>query len=142
MNQADIGKSINMLAHQIKRRINRLLEDSGLTGVQGRILHFIIDQEQPVFQRDIEQVFHLRRSTTTGILQLMEKKEIIERRSVAYDARLKQIIVLEAGYAIDQQASQRIAVLEAVLKKNISEKELEVFIQVLDKIQENLQKEV
>ena len=44
-----------------------------------------------MFQRDLQAHFSVRRSTVTGLLQLMEKKGLITRSSVAQDARLKKI---------------------------------------------------
>lgn len=72
----DCGAWINLLAHQVKKRMNATLSDLGITGVQSRVMHYILEhgQDGPVFQRDVEAAFNLSRSTTTNILQLMEKK--------------------------------------------------------------------
>ena len=43
-----------------------------------------------MFQRDVEQVFSLSRSTATGILQQLEEKGLLRRESVPSDARLKK----------------------------------------------------
>ena len=51
--------------------------------------------ERDIFQRDIETRFSIRRSTVTGILQRMEKSDLITREPVTYDKRLKKIILSE-----------------------------------------------
>ena len=68
--ERDCGAWINMLSHKIKMRMNAALSDLGITGVQSRIMHFILVhcQDGPVFQKDVEDAFSLRRSTTTAIL--------------------------------------------------------------------------
>ena len=93
----DCGAWINLLAHQVKKRMNATLSDLGITGVQSRVMHYILEhgQDGPVFQRDVEAAFNLSRSTTTNILQLMEKNGLICRESVAQDARLKRIVLTQ-----------------------------------------------
>ena len=35
----DCGAWINLLAHQVKKRMNATLSDLGITGVQSRVMH-------------------------------------------------------------------------------------------------------
>ncbi len=56
-----------------------------------------------MFQRDIEREFSITRSTVTNILQLMERKGYIERRSVPQDARLKQLVLTEEGICFHEK---------------------------------------
>ncbi len=77
----DCGFWVNKLSHRVKKRMNAALANLGITGVQSRILHFILDHRScgPVFQRDLEVAFGLSRSTATGTLNLMEKSGLIRR---------------------------------------------------------------
>ena len=45
----------------------------------------------------------ITRSTVTNILQLMERKGYIERRSVPQDARLKQLVLTEEGICFHEK---------------------------------------
>ena len=87
----DCGAWINLLSHKVKTRLDATLLDLGITSMQSRVIYYVLVhfKEGPVLQRDIESVFGLSRSTTTGILQQLEKKDIIRREGVASDARLK-----------------------------------------------------
>ena len=38
----DCGAWINLLAHQVKKRMNATLSDLGITGVQSRVMHYIL----------------------------------------------------------------------------------------------------
>ena len=62
-----------------------------------------LNRDTPVFQRDIEREFSITRSTVTNILQLMERKGYIERRSVPQDARLKQLVLTEEGICFHEK---------------------------------------
>ena len=92
--EKDCGMWINILSHMLKKRMNANTQSLGITGVQSHVMHYILVKcaDGPVFQRDVERAFSLSRSTATGILQLMEKNDLIRRESVASDARLKSLI--------------------------------------------------
>lgn len=136
----DCGWWINFLSHKLKKKLNFTLADLGITGVQSRIMHFILEryEEQPVFQKDVEDVFGLSRSTTTGILQLLEKNGIIVRESVDYDARLKSLIPTQKAADIDAQVREYIRRSEEKLCKGISPGQLQIFLEVAEKMSRNL----
>ena len=69
-------------------------EESELTNMQKRVLHYILFQslKKDIYQKDIEKEFQIRRSTATGILQLLEKKRFVIRETVEWDARLKKLV--------------------------------------------------
>lgn len=73
--EKECGIWINVLSHKLKKCMNANVQSLGLTGVQSRVMHYILVKyaDGPVFQRDVENVFGFSRSTATGILQLMEK---------------------------------------------------------------------
>lgn len=135
-----VGKQINGLSNLIKRHIDRQAAMHNLTGVQGRILHMILAEtcNGEVFQRDIEEEFNLRRSTATGILQLMEKNGMITRQSVPYDARLKSIVPTTKAAALHEAVSRDIQEIEKCLAQNIAPEDLAVFRKVLEQMYRNL----
>ena len=48
--------------------------------VQMRIVHYLIqNKDTDIYQRDLQKVLNLRRSTISGILKTMEKHNIIIR---------------------------------------------------------------
>lgn len=137
----DVGKVISILSNQIKRQFDNEESQMSLTGSQGRILHYILLESicRDLFQKDIEDEFNLRRSTATGILQLMEKNNLIYRENVAHDARLKRIVVTPVGLQMKNRAMESIRVLEKKIKKNISDKDLETFFKVMKQMSKNLE---
>lgn len=139
-NRKDAGRVIGMVSNQIKRQLDSTILNDTLTGMQGRFLHFILtySAEQDVFQRDLEEEFNLRRSTATGILQLMEKSGLLYRESVDYDARLKKIVVTQKGAQCKAQVEQSIRVLEERLQRGISHEDLAVFFRVMAQMSKNL----
>lgn len=137
----DAGRVIGMVSNQIKRQLDCTIVHYMLTGMQGRFLHFILtySAERDVFQKDLEEEFNLRRSTATGILQLMEKGGLLYRESVDYDARLKKIVVTQKGAECRAQVKESIRVLEERLQRGISETDLAVFYRVMEQMSKNLE---
>lgn len=137
----DAGRVIGMVSNQIKRQLDGIILNDALTGMQGRFLHFILTHSagQDLFQKDLEEEFNLRRSTATGILQLMERGGLLYRESVDYDARLKKIVVTQKGKERKAQVEESIRTLEERLQRGICEADLAVFFRVMEQMSKNLE---
>lgn len=108
------------------------------SGSQGRTLHFLLAQTEDVFQKDIEEEYSIRPSTATELLKQMEKNGLIVREPVAYDNRLKKIVVTDKALLYKQQVIEDLTALEETLVKGISEADLQVFFKVIEKMMDNL----
>ena len=131
---------INKLSKKIRRYCDRNASEMGLTGTQGRVLCyiFITSQWQDIYQRDIEDVFEIRRSTATGILQLLERDGYIERVSVPTDARLKKIILTDKAKELQTLVIHETERAEQMLKTGLSEDEVNAYIRLTDRICNNI----
>ena len=115
-----VGGEIRVLSNLIKRCM-----DDGMppetTGMQGWIIGFLHrNEDRDMFQRDVEAEFNIRRSTATGILQLMEKNGFLLREPVAYDARLKKLVLTPKALAVHEGVISRIRATEARITKDLS----------------------
>lgn len=140
--ERQLGFEIRKLNNLVKRYMEskKPEEFDKSTGVHGwAIRYFYENRDTDVFQRDFEARFSIRRSTATNMLKLMEKNGIIHRESVPYDARLKKIVLTEKAIEIHKKATKNIEMVENTLKKGITEEELIVFYNVVDKIKNNLE---
>ena len=113
-----------------------------LTGVRGMLLGEIIcanNENRDVYQRDVEQWFHIRRSSVTAILQGMEQDGFITRSAVAKDARLKRLIATEKGCACHKQIEESIARFEDDLQSGIDPQQAAAARAVLEQTLRNAQ---
>ena len=57
--EKDCGMWINVLSRKLKKRMNANMQSLGITGVQSRVMHYILVKcvDGPVFQRDVESMF-------------------------------------------------------------------------------------
>lgn len=110
-----------------------------LTSTQIQILKYMIEhQNENVYQKDLENVLNLRRATVSGVLQTMEKNNLIKREIYENDVRVKKIILNEKTKSIFLKNKQKIDEIEKNIIKNISKKDLDKFTQIIDKLITNL----
>lgn len=131
----------NILTRTIAAGARRESNDE-LTAMHSWILGFLYkNKEKEIFQKDIEAEFSIGRSTVTNILQLMEKKNYIQREPVEQDARLKKITMTPKGIEMHMNTRKMLNNLEAQMAEGISEEDLKTFFAVLRKVKSNLEKE-
>ena len=138
-----LGFDIRTLSLLIKRFIddngNKQYEDN-LTGMHGWVIGYLYEnQDRDIYQRDLESQFSIRRSTATGILQLMEKNDLIHRVPVASDARLKKLVLTEKALDLHKMVEADRERTEEKLIQGIDKEELEVFRRVLKKMIQNME---
>ncbi|WP_455684272.1 MarR family winged helix-turn-helix transcriptional regulator [Thomasclavelia sp.] len=142
MEEKRIGLEIRILANLIGRCLNEVGfndERSNLTGPQGLVLGYLYDhQDHDIFQKDIEATFNVRRSSATGLLQCLEANGFIERVGVAYDARLKKIVLTEKAHEFRESLEEHIQKMEAILVKDLKPQEIDDLIRIMNKIKRNL----
>lgn len=137
----DVGRMINTISHQLKRQMcMHEPEDSLKTNMQRLVLHYILFQslQRDIYQKDVEKEFHIRRSTATGTLQILEKNGFITREPVKEDARLKKLVPTEKAKGVRRHILENIRYVEELLARGIPEEKLAVCREVLEQVSENL----
>ena len=137
----DIGRSIHILSRQIKRKVDEAVSRYNVTAVQCSFIEFINRnrKEGNVYAKDIESRFNMRRATVAEILSLMEKNGLIERKSMSEDARLKEITLTKKSTEIINSVETEVKKVEKDLKKDLTEEELQNFMNILEKMSKNLE---
>ena len=139
----DIGFKVRILANLLKRDIEKSKCELGIElpkGINGwAISYFFDNSDKDIFQKDFENEFSIRRSTASNILKTMEQNGFIERKSVDYDARLKKIVLTEKAIKIHKNVIADIKRREKILRKGISEKEINAFLVTLKKLSANME---
>lgn len=127
-----------MRRHAEKSETKKYVES--VTGVHGWVIGYIyMNSDKDVFQRDLEAKFSIRRSTATGILQLMEKNELIKRIPVDYDARLKKLVLTDKAIELHQMVMADIDRAETLFRKGLTDEEIKSFFEITDKIKKNIE---
>ena len=139
-NKQIVGYEIHTLHNMIGRIIKLLIEKNGITQMQSWIINYLYENPgEDVFQKDLESQFRIARSTATGILKLMEKKELLHREPVPSDARLKRLVLTEKGIGKKLAIIRSLDEIETLLKDQISQEELDTFFRVIHQMKRNIE---
>ena len=140
-----MGHEMKVVTNLMKRNIaqsSAFTHLEHMTGTQGWVIKYLFDhRDEAIFQRDLETEFSVRRSTITGIIQLMEKNGLIIRESVENDARLKKLVLTEKAIQLHHMVEETLEEFNQNLCDGITEEEKEVFFRVMDKMKDNLMKQ-
>ena len=113
-----------------------------MTPTQMQIIEYILEHDaSSIYQKDLEKVLKLRRATVSGVLQTMEKNGLIERIVDEKDKRVKKIILNDKKKNIFYEKLEKIKIIENIIKRDISQEELDIFFGVILKMQSNIQRE-
>ncbi|MBO4534858.1 MAG: winged helix-turn-helix transcriptional regulator [Clostridia bacterium] len=141
-----MDKKLGIEIHKTDLMYRRVIEGceemqraNSLTGTHGFVLSYLCMREgEQVFQRDIERVCGIRRSSVTELVQLMERNGLITRQGVPEDARLKQLVVTPKGKELHQATVDAFRSVERIALKGVDPKDLEVFYRVIEQLRNNL----
>lgn len=143
MEDKNIFNSIKELEKGIVRKImsetshNEMYSKPSIAQMQ--IIKYILKHDgKTIYQRDLEEVFNLRRATISGILKTMEKNNVIIRVCDPNDARGKIVILSDDAKKFFKEKETLFKKIETVLKKDITKEELEIFYKVILKMRDNI----
>ncbi len=109
---------------------------------QLQIIDYLLkNMDRVVYQRELEELFTLKRATVSGVLKTMEKNGLIFRMVDEKDTRAKKILLNDSTKAIFLQAKKKVDDLEKILVQGLSKEEIDTFQVVLEKMERNLTEE-
>ncbi|MGN1351804.1 MAG: MarR family winged helix-turn-helix transcriptional regulator [Clostridia bacterium] len=115
-------------------------EMASITQSQMQILDYIVEcGKNEIYQKDLEEAVDLRRATVSGILQTMEKNQLITRVIDDTDTRTKKIILTKESEKRIAKNKEKVVMLQKITTEGISDEDLETFRIVLRKMTQNVQ---
>lgn len=134
-------KSLVKLTCVWHRIIERKMADLGLSSIQSRLLgylYFRTMEGQKVFQKELEEEFQIRKSSITSVIQLLERKGLMQRKAVPEDARQKELVLTEKGIAVQETVLERLEALESMVNAMMTPEEKTVWFSCIRKIETGL----
>lgn len=130
--EKNIGRLLKKASNQLGREFDQFAKPFDLTGTQMSIIDFLSHEEkEEYFQQDIEREFNIQRSTTTVLLQRMEKKDLIYRQVSQKDARQKSVHLTEKSRNLAQECRAYFSSQEKELEEHFQADEIEIFEKIL-----------
>ena len=136
-----IGPMARKLNRYIKQNMNQMISDvtdNQVTSAQARILYYLEwmnDHEKiDVYQKDIEAFLSVSKSTASEMISTLEHNGFISRIKLENDGRLRKIVLNEKGYETNKKIGETIKNFDMNMQNKLSEKELENFFEIIDKL--------
>lgn len=107
-----------------------------LTPEQFLILDLIIENGE-LYQRQIAEITLKDRANVSRIIKILEEKKLITKTEAAQGRRIYKILVTEKGKELRNKIKPTAENLRRILGSNISEEELTITLNTLDKVYEN-----
>ncbi len=136
-----IGRELKITHVLIKRCLNSFKcgKDEN-TDMNRRVMVYMYEHKgEDIYQKDIENHFSLCRSSASGLIDRMIEKGLIEAFK-ASDKRLKKLVLTEKAMDCIEAIKLGLEEFEKKLAEGISQEELDSFFNVLEKINNNINK--
>lgn len=142
----ELGRLISYCGHLGKMSNDQLLRQAGydVTPVQTYLLVHLAcwTGEQAASQRDLERKLRLKPSTINGIVDRLEAKGYVSRRTSPQDGRVRLVCLTDAGRGKVQDFHAIVEETERRFTAGLSGQEREQLKALLCRIIENLENEV
>lgn len=130
-----INKQLRMIQNKFRELRDRNLQTYRLTAAQMDVLIYLkCNEEQEIHQREIENWFHLKNPTVTGLLNRLEEKGFLTRRKHSSDRRYRVIELTEKGNQVLGELWEKAVEMDKRVYGWMSEEERSQFSGFLDRI--------
>ena len=128
-----------MMANQmlVQKALMERVNESGLTIGQPKVLDYLKDHDGSS-QKDIARACFIEAGSLTTILNGMEEKGLIERRTLNGNRRSYHIFMTDEGKKKQQMIDEAFAAIEEKAVYDISDEEYSQFMSVYQKLYNNL----
>ncbi|HIT65872.1 MAG TPA: MarR family transcriptional regulator [Candidatus Merdisoma merdipullorum] len=134
-----ISRQLRMINNKFREIGDKNLQKYNLTAAQLDVLIYLKSNgEKEIHQRQIEKWFQLKNPTVTGLLNRLEEKHFIVRKTNPEDRRYRVIELTEKGEQLLGQLWEEACNLENRMYSNLSEEEQKVLMDLLDRILNSL----
>ena len=133
------GHQVHLMVQQEAKRCG--IEFIG--GPQGQVIRFLDYREesgQAVLIKDIEQELNITKSVASNLVKRMVQNGLVELEVSPNDKRAKYVHLTEKSRSQMKQIKSFFDRIDRSLLEGVSEEELAIFEEVLDKLQANVKK--
>ena len=123
--------------HALQRTSKRMATTIGVTGPQRLVLR-IVGRFPGIPAGQLAKILHLHPSTLTGVLQRLETRGLVNRRSDPRDARRSLLALSNKGRQFDKESEGTVEAAVATALGSVSPADLRSTREVLDAIARSL----
>ncbi|WP_025725234.1 MarR family winged helix-turn-helix transcriptional regulator [Acholeplasma granularum] len=130
-----IIKDLFILNNKLKRLLDKTYQVNDIRTGQARVLIYLYkEKEKQIYQKQLEEVFQIRGGTVTGMIDTLERDELIKRTESNEDKRKKEVILTQKGIEIAKKSIKTNQIMESKLSSILNLEEIETIKNVFHKI--------
>ena len=137
-----MGVRFSLLHRAFKKKMDAMLSEKDLTGVQFGVLGALVRMERAgeteISQRALEQVSRVTHPTMTEIIKRLEKKGFIRCEVSQKDRRYKCISSTEKALSLKDEVAQVESETFQWLCQGLSREQIDELIAITDRMLENV----
>ncbi len=136
-----ISKQLKMIHNLFEERRNRQLNKYNLTSSQMDVIIYLGLRDiegKDIHQREIEKAFRLKNPTVTGILNRLEEKGLIVRKTNVADRRYRIIELTEKSNCLMTEICDQMWEMDSRIYSCMTEEERQKLTELLDRILHSL----
>lgn len=136
--QMDFGPRLNRVGPGIRRAIDEELRALGLTDATWRPLFYLGLRGDGLRQKELAEALMIEGPSLVPLLDNLEVSGLVERVEDPSDRRAKLIHMTAAGEKVCRQTMEIAAKISARVMRNVSDEELLLCLDVLDRVDQAL----
>ena len=136
----EIAVYVNILNSRIKKCFFDKLQENGINVTPEQYLVLdILWEKQSLSQQNIADIIQKDKNSVTKIIDSLEKKNLVIRVVDKNDRRINKIELTNEGMALEKITTKVAIDFMNDAVKDIDEKELDSFVNVMHKLKDNLE---
>jgi len=133
-----IGRKISCVFRNSHSFFDTVFEEFDIGRGQLHYFMYIVNHGNGSSQEEITHALEIDKATTTRALKKLENNNYIVRKSDKNDKRIKRVFLTKKGENIKDELKKTSEMWEKKISKGIPEEKMDVFLEVLEKMKENL----
>lgn len=135
----ELKKLTHLILNEIEVNMDEESKKKFPSPTQIRIIGYIIEHDNNVLQKELENALGISRATVSDVLKTMEKNNLIERVQSDIDTRTNKVILKESAIKKLEEGKTLFELISSKMYENISNDELILFNSILNKMIVNLE---
>lgn len=144
MSENKIFTAVNMMMQTDKMHrclLESKVKNFGMHITSHRVLMHLARFDKLLSQKELADRLSITPAAVTGILKRLEAEKYIERRPSS-DNRYNEISITDKGRDVVDHTRQTFGSADRALFEDFSDEELEVYVRCLEKMQNNIKKQL
>ena len=137
------GFKFRLIHESFAAIINRQLKDDDMTFSQLILISYVWEnRDKKVTQKDISEALHIKHPTTIGLLKRLEEKEMLTVIVDPDNRKFRNIVLTPKGEKYVEKNKERKRNTDSTLTEGMTEEEIAKLRELLDKVIDNMQKQL